>query len=332
MTFQFFFFYPPRPIIYLLLLKDLFLTGLRFRNRNSQRGQPTLLAICSWHFLLASLHSLGQMFSIFCGLLIFLYCLFRAVLQDAWSDVMLSLGWSGPLFPTFFKGFLTTHWHTSFQRDQKVFRLCLLFWTTAAEAQYLLYRNILLSLFYSSQAESPQTVSTMHLKQTCALSPKSSLICSRDATCSIAGTCYCGARHLESWENSVIPTDLDHKTLPEHLRPCAPHIKKKKKKQVCHPLQQVSFNGWEGDSQLLLTQLAKRCHQKKPLSSNAQRVMHHFTIIFKIQNDIFYKKSTTFWVKTYRYFFLTPDSNHNSSKSICLKMLLCDCDLKEKAF
>lgn len=115
----FFFFNPPRPTIYLILLKDLFLTGLRFRNRNSQRGQPTLLAICSWHFLLASLHSLGQMFSIFCGLLIFLsYCLFRAVLQDAWSDMMPSLGWPGPWFPTFFKGFLTTHWHTSFQRDQ----------------------------------------------------------------------------------------------------------------------------------------------------------------------------------------------------------------------
>lgn len=112
---RFFFFNPPRPTIYLILLKDLFLTGLRFRNRNSQRGQPTLLAICSWHFLLASLHSLGQMFSIFCGLLIFLsYCLFRAVLQDAWSDMMPSLGWPGPWFPTFFKGFLTTHWHTSF--------------------------------------------------------------------------------------------------------------------------------------------------------------------------------------------------------------------------
>lgn len=110
-----FFFFPPRPIIYLILFKDLFLTGLRFRNRNSQRGQPTLLAICSWHFLLASLHSLGQMFSIFCGLLISLsYCLFRAVLQDAWSDMKLSLGWPGPWFPTFFKGFLTTHWHTSF--------------------------------------------------------------------------------------------------------------------------------------------------------------------------------------------------------------------------
>lgn len=109
------FFYPPRPIIYLILFKDLFLTGLRFRNRNSQRGQPTVLAICSWHFLLASLHSLGQMFSIFCGLLISLsYCLFRAVLQDAWRDMRLSLGWPGPWFPTFFKGFLTTYWHTSF--------------------------------------------------------------------------------------------------------------------------------------------------------------------------------------------------------------------------
>lgn len=153
MTFQFFFFYPPRPIIYLLLLKDLFLTGLRFRNRNSQRGQPTLLAICSWHFLLASLHFLGQMFSIFCGLLIFLYCLFRAVLQNAWSDVMLSLGWSGPSFPTFFKGFLTRHWHISFQRNRKVFRLCSLFWIPAAEAQYLLFRNILLFFFFFTVAK-----------------------------------------------------------------------------------------------------------------------------------------------------------------------------------
>lgn len=179
----------------------------------------------------------------------------------------------------------------------------------------------------------------MHLKETCALSSKSSLICSRDATRSIAGTCYCGARHLESWENSVIPTDLDHRTLPAHLQlllwPCAPHTHKKK--FVIHFNKYPTINGWEGDSFSWrswprgATKKKKKKNNTSHLSSNAQRVMYHFTIIFKFSsfNDI---QMILFWVKTYYRYFLIPDSNHNSSKSICLKMLLCDYNLKEKAF
>lgn len=143
------------PIIYLLLLKDLFLTGLRFRNRYSQWGQPTLLAICCWNFLVASLHSLGQRFSTFCGLLIFLsHCVQSSVTGCVeWCDAESWLVWSFVAY--LLQGFSDkTLAHTILERP-KSFQVMLALLDPSCWGTVLIVQKYPSLSFYSSQADSP---------------------------------------------------------------------------------------------------------------------------------------------------------------------------------
>lgn len=235
----------------MLLFKDLFLTGLRFRSRSSQRRQPTSLGNLFLALLFGFLHSLGQKFSIFCSLLlVFLSALLLQsnmsafVLQDTGSNKMLNLGRFGPGLLTLFKGFLTTYWRTSSSLERlKSFRILLALLgpnrrgTVVSVSLRIFFSTLFdfIILFYNNQVENTQVGTHNALTNRLALPLSSSpwSITRMPFTQQQAHSAMGQNALLHGKTLFVIPTaDPDHITLPSTLHqehqqllmwPCATH-------------------------------------------------------------------------------------------------------------
>lgn len=185
----------------------------RLKSRSSQRGQPTCLGSLSLMLFLGVLHSLVQKLCVFCSLIVPSYCFFRAV-GDCVPGRMTRWWTMGT--SSLFKGFRTALVDLVFTGLEKAEALL-------APPQLLQHRSIwqsgnhfLIFFVMITKLRTLKLASRMHPEQTCALLLQFSLVYSKNAPCSTAGSHWWRSRRPASWRDPIChPHHWSH-LLPFH--------------------------------------------------------------------------------------------------------------------